>query len=156
MLYPGSSYVLDLLALLPRVSHANIIKFSLTLISQASLLYNSSCKLCNQGVPEDAAHFVSTCPVLDDERVKLYSEAPPTIRSKIPGPRVHPQDFLEVMTGTCWVDDINVQKFCIHFLSELRATRTAFLFPSLILSLVLLILGQLSLLCFSTSYLSCK
>ena len=34
------------------------------------------CKLCNQGVPEDAAHFVSTCPVLDEEWVKLYSEAP--------------------------------------------------------------------------------
>ena len=36
-----------------------------------------SCKLCNQGVPEDAAHFVFTCPVLDEERVKLYSEAHP-------------------------------------------------------------------------------
>ena len=40
MLYPGSSYVLDLLVLLPRVSHINIIKFSLTLIFQASLLYS--------------------------------------------------------------------------------------------------------------------
>ena len=90
-----------------------------------------SCKLCNQGVPEDAAHFVSTCPVLDEERVKLYLEAPPTVRSQIPDPRVHPQDFLEVMTGTCWVDDINVQKFCIHSLSKLKAARTAFLFPDL-------------------------
>ena len=42
-----------------------------------------SCKLCNQGVPEDAAHFVSTCPVLDEERMKLYSETPPTVRSQI-------------------------------------------------------------------------
>ena len=219
MPYPGSSYVLDLPALLPRVSHANIIKFFLTSIFQASLLYSSnppsahpgrlllkstytshslksatitmlanapsslstqppigrsplgilklthlnnfrihllvgcdgleadaarfrsrttsaqpgdpSCKLCNQGVPEDAAHFVSTCPVFDQERVKLYSEAPPTVHSQIPHPRVHLQDFLEVMTGTCWVDDINIQKFCIHFLSKLKAARTALLFPDL-------------------------
>ena len=40
MPYPGSSYVLDLPALLPRVSHANIIKFSLTSIFQDSLLYS--------------------------------------------------------------------------------------------------------------------
>ena len=42
-----------------------------------------SCKLCNQGVPEDAAHFVSTCPALGEERVRLYTEAPPTVRSQI-------------------------------------------------------------------------
>ena len=72
---------------------------------------------------------MSTCPVLDEERVKLYSEVPPTVRSQIPDPR-ELQDFLEVMTGTSWVDDINVQKFCIHFLSKLRAARTALLFPA--------------------------
>ena len=44
-----------------------------------------SCKLCNRGVPEDAAHFVSACPALDEERVKLYSDAPPSVRSQIPG-----------------------------------------------------------------------
>ena len=90
-----------------------------------------SCKLCNQGVPEDATHFVSTCPALGEERVRLYTEAPPTVRSQIPDPQIHPQDFLEVMTGTCWVDDIDVQKFCIHFLSKLRAARTTLLFPDL-------------------------
>ena len=66
------------------------------------------------------------CPALDEERVKLYSEAPPTVHSQIPDPRVHPQDFLEVVTGTRWVDDIDIQKFCIHFL----AARTALLFPA--------------------------
>ena len=40
MPYPGKSYVLDLPALLPRVSQANIIKFTLTSIFQASLLYS--------------------------------------------------------------------------------------------------------------------
>ena len=55
-----------------------------------------ACKLCNQGIPEDAAHFVSTCPVLNEERVKLYSEALPTVRSQIPDPRVHQQGFQEV------------------------------------------------------------
>ena len=83
-----------------------------------------SCKLCNQGVSGDAAYFVSTCPVLNEERVKLYSEAPPTVCSQIPDPRAHPQNVLEVMTGTCWVDDTNVQKFCIHFLSKLKAAIT--------------------------------
>ena len=38
---------------------------------------------------------------------------------------------LEVMTGTCWIDDTNVQKFCMHFLSKLKAARTALLFPDL-------------------------
>ena len=90
-----------------------------------------SCKLYNQGIPEDAAHFVSTCPVLEEERVKLYPEAPPTVHSKIPDPRAHPQDFLEVMTGTGWADDTNVQKFCSHFLSKLKAARTGLLFPDL-------------------------
>ena len=88
-----------------------------------------SCKLCNQGVPEDAAHFVSTCLVLSEERMKLYSEAPPTVHSQISDPRVHPQEFLEVMTGACWVDDINIQKF--HFLSKVKAARMALLFPDL-------------------------
>ena len=67
-----------------------------------------SCKLCNQGVPEDATHFVFTCPVLSEERVKLYTEAPPTVCSQIPDLRAHSHNFLEVMTGTCWVDDTNI------------------------------------------------
>ena len=79
---------------------------------------------------------MSTCPVLDEERVKLYSDTLPTVRSQILDPRVDTSVFLEVMTGTCWVDDINVQKFSIHFLSKLRAARMA--------CLVLLILGKLS------------
>ena len=73
------------------------------------------------------SHFLHVqCPALDEERVNLYSEAPPTVRSQIPDLRVHPQDFLEVVTGTCWVDDIDIQKFCIDFL----AARTALLFPA--------------------------
>ena len=59
-----------------------------------------SCKLCNQGVPEDAAHFVSICPVLEEERVKLYSEAPPTVCSQIPvsSEYRHPQICASRMT----------------------------------------------------------
>ena len=103
-----------------------------------------SCKLCNQSVPEDAANFMSTCPVLDEERVKLYSEPPPTVHSQIPDPRAHPQDFLEVMTGMCWVDDTNIQKFCIHFSEQAQGSQNGPPFSRFVLSLVLLILGQLS------------
>ena len=77
-------------------------------------------------------YFVFTCPVLGEERVKLYTEAHPLY---VPKSRtwelMHPQDFLEVMTGTCWVDDTNIQKFCIYFLSKLKAARMALLFPDL-------------------------
>ena len=85
-----------------------------------------SCKLCNQRVPEDAAHFVSTCPALGEEEGEVVHGGPAHRSSQIPDPQIHPQDFLEVMTGTCLVDDINVQKFCIY-----TSARTALLFPDL-------------------------
>ena len=85
-----------------------------------------SCNLLNQGV------CVYTCPILDERREKLYQRPRPLYGPKSrTRSRVHPQDFLEVMTGMCWVDDTNVQKFCIHFLSKLKAVRTALLFPDL-------------------------
>ena len=37
----------------------------------------------------------------------------------------NPQSFADVILGTCWIDDPEVQSFCIQFLSSLKEARAA-------------------------------
>ena len=82
-----------------------------------------SCKLCGSPV-EDAEHFVLCCDALPDVRSRLLADAPPSVRAHLPCSTDQPRLFVEIMIGTCWVDD-DVQSFCIQFLNELRATRAS-------------------------------
>ena len=90
-------------------------------------------------------YFVFTCSVLGEERVKLYTEAPPTVCSQIPDLRAH------APTRLPGGDDWHVLGWwyqhpkILHLLSEqAQGSQNGPPFPRSILSLVLLILGQLS------------
>ena len=81
---------------------------------------DASCKLCGHTV-EDAIHFVVTCHPLEGARSDTLGELPPSISKVLPC-RVHYlQKFTELILGTCWVDDVAFQSFCITFLSKLKA-----------------------------------
>ena len=84
-----------------------------------------SCKLC--GAPlEDAPHFISTCPSLETKRRELLGHAPPQLQDleqELPDPARDPDLFAHVMLGINWVEDIELQAFCVNFLAELKAFR---------------------------------
>ena len=87
---------------------------------------DSSCKLCNAEV-EDPEHFVSLCPALSACRDDLLALATPQVRQSLPNPATHPSEFCDVILGTCWIDDLDAQKFCIEFLSALKEERAILL-----------------------------
>jgi len=85
-------------------------------------------KLCNAEV-EDPEHFVSLCPALSACRDDVLALASPQVRQSLPNPATHPLEFCDVILGTCWIDDLNTQKFCIEFLSALKEERAILLTP---------------------------
>ena len=83
-----------------------------------------SCKLCNAPV-EDAFHFISHCPALEGERLRLLDCAPPSVKTQLPDHVTRPDEFAETILGTNWIDDRPTQSFCIEFLQDLRSYRTS-------------------------------
>jgi len=74
--------------------------------------------MCNAEV-EDPEHFVSLSACRDE----LLALATPQVRQSLPNPAMHPSEFCNVILGTCWIDDLDTQKFCIKFLSALKEER---------------------------------
>ena len=88
-----------------------------------------SCKLC--GAPrEDSLHSVASCPALLGCRVELIGEAPSSVKDALPDPARDPHRFFSVMTGVDWINDIDIQLFCIDFLDSLRSRRNSLLLNS--------------------------
>ena len=50
----------------------------------------------------------------------------PRLRTQPPASS-NPQTFADVILGTCWINDPEVQSFCIKFLSGLKEARAALL-----------------------------
>ena len=91
---------------------------------------DSTCKLCASGT-EDAEHFISSCQALSVKRLSLLQDAPPSVLAQLPDPTSDPKHFSDIMLiGTCWIDDPDVQCFCIQFLNQLKVTRANKLFPT--------------------------
>ena len=87
-----------------------------------------TCKLCGAD-SEDAVHFIFSCQALSVRRRGLLSGAPPIISSTFTDSTSssNPQTFADVILGTCWINDPEVQSFCIKFLSGLKEARAALL-----------------------------
>ena len=88
-----------------------------------------SCKLCGAAL-EDATHFISSCTMLEAKRRELLSYAPLQSRDMdLPDPAREPDSFASIMLGIDWIDDIEIQVFCINFLAELKALRAELIQP---------------------------
>ena len=88
-----------------------------------------SCKLCGSAL-EDATHFISSCTVLEAKHRELLSSAPPQFWDMdLPNPACESDSFECIMLGIDWIDDIEVQVFCINFLAELKAFRAKLIQP---------------------------
>lgn len=83
---------------------------------------NSTCRLCN-AEQESAEHFVASCSALQETRLQLISDAPPTISSQLPDPSESPTEFTDFILGVVWLEDLDFQVFCIQFLQKLRELR---------------------------------
>ena len=96
-------------------------RFSSRSIGQAR--GDPSCKLCGAQL-EDVPHFISTCPSLETKRREPLRHAPPQLQDReLPDPARDPDLFAYVMLGIDWVEDIQLQVFCVNFLTELKAFR---------------------------------
>ena len=80
-----------------------------------------SCKLCNAPV-EDIAHFLH-CPLLQPHRDSLLADMPNSVAQHIPDPVSEPNRFVNMITGTDWIQDSPTQVFIIDFLYNLRRRR---------------------------------
>ena len=69
-----------------------------------------SCEMCGAPV-DDARHFISCCPALEDKRRTLFAGLPCSLRSQLPDHHVNPSDFADVILGVDWIDDRNIQCF---------------------------------------------
>ena len=78
-----------------------------------------SYKLCSAPC-EDVYHFISFCPSLNDERQRLIANAPPSVYPHLPDPSTRPEDFADVILESDWIDNRDVQAFCINFLQQLK------------------------------------
>ena len=88
-----------------------------------------SCKLCGS-VLEDATHFISSCTMLEAKHRELLSSPPPQPWDMdLPDPACEPDSLACIMLGIDWIDDIEVQIFCINFIAELKAFRTELIPP---------------------------
>ena len=74
--------------------------------------------------------FISSCPLLEAKRRKLLSHAPPQLQDidtytdmNLPDPARDQALFANVMLGIDWIEDIEVQAFCINFLAALKELR---------------------------------
>ena len=72
---------------------------------------------------EDAFHFVSCCPALESDRVRLISSAPPSVQALLPNHVTSGKEFSDVILGINWLSDRETQLFCIDFLTGLRSYR---------------------------------
>ena len=85
---------------------------------------NPLCKICSIE-PEDARHFLVTCPCLSALRRELLSKAPVAVSSAIPDVTADPSGFFDIVLGIEWIDDPAIQ-ICIHsFIAELRSLRNS-------------------------------
>ena len=84
----------------------------------------AQCCLCSLGT-EDAEHFISKCPALSAERQSMLNNSQSAIRNQLPDPELNPRDFMNVITGIEWIEDFELQKFCIEFLSALKSARNS-------------------------------
>ena len=82
----------------------------------------ATCSLCKNGI-EDAEHFISSCQSLDDARQALIPAAPPPLQAYIPDPASSPRDFLDLIVGSNWIDDLDLQQFSIELLYSLKNVR---------------------------------
>ena len=74
---------------------------------------------------EDAEHFIVRCSVLQQERTCLLEAAPQAIKTWLSDSTPSSSaycDFVlvQIMLGTCWVKDNEVQWFCIEFLQSYK------------------------------------
>ena len=83
---------------------------------------NPTCKLCKSG-EEDPVHFLATCNALQAERQSMLSHA----LLNLPDPAHDPIAFTEIMLGTDWIDDLEVQAFLIQFITDLKQKRSKLL-----------------------------
>ena len=72
---------------------------------------------------EDASHFISCCPALERERVRLISSAPTAVQALLPDHVMNSKEFADIILGADWISDHGTQLFCIDFLSSLKAYR---------------------------------
>ena len=82
-----------------------------------------SCKLCSAAL-EDATHVISTDTTLESKRRELLSYAPLQSRNMdLPDPAREPDSFASIMLRIDWIEDNEIQVFCINFQAELKAFR---------------------------------
>ena len=86
-------------------------------------------------------HITWLTHVLEAKRRELLSYAPlqsrdmdlpnprPIGRPDLPDPAREPDSFASIMLGIDWIDDIEIQVFCINFLAELKALRAELIQP---------------------------
>ena len=80
---------------------------------------NPSCKLCGSAL-EDATHFISSCTMLEAKRRELLSSAPRNfgiwtyLTPHVSLIASHVSRVACIMLGIDWIDDIEVQVFCIN------------------------------------------
>ena len=64
------------------------------------------------------------------KRREVLSYAPLQSRDMdLPDPTREPDSFASIMLGIDWIDDIEIQVFCISFLAELKALRAELIQP---------------------------
>ena len=81
---------------------------------------DSQCPLCN-AAKEDATHFIANCPALEDTRRKLLAHAPQS------SSQIARDQLVQATLRVIWFDDLDVQKFLLSLLNELRSTRATLL-----------------------------
>ena len=75
---------------------------------------------------------LSEPPMLEAKRRELLSYASLQSRDMdLPDPAREPDSFASIMhmLGIDWIDDIEIQVFCINFLAELKAFRAELIQP---------------------------
>ncbi len=84
---------------------------------------NPICKLCHLG-SED---FIIHCPSLSVHRQDMLSDVPAYVRSLLPDISSEPVRFLDVMLGSEWIKDHDIQIFNVDFLDNLLDFRNSLL-----------------------------
>jgi len=69
-------------------------------------------------------------PCVQPCRDNLLALATPQVRQSLLNPATHPSEFCDIILGTCWIDDLDTQKFGIEFLSALKEERAILLIPT--------------------------
>ena len=95
---------------------------------------NTTCKLCNSG-KEDPEHFLATCNALHCRHgVDLCSATPRStidgiyyLWLNLPDPEHDPSAFTQIILGIDWIDDLEVQVFFIHYITDLKQKRSEIL-----------------------------